>query len=364
MQDEIKTAAALLQGMGLMAKSGVAREGYRWGSYHVIPVGGEGLSNARAVKQGSLMVSRLGLGELGSERCDRLAGVLDRQGIRCVARGYNQGERALEFSVAAGTQAVRFAGLPRCEGHFSPVQEGALVGVTVSDPLSVIRDSGMCQSGAAEFLDRFGISYCWEILECDCCGSPLDDYSDDRELSSVDTFVLTADMVAAIAKAGYTDEVRQALEIADLDLIDVPWETLPVPKMMRIAQGWTYKADYGSLLGELDSEDLLLVLPKVVEYVRRCVDAGFAPAIPGTLSLDDRMVWSFDPDTCWFERVDREIFWRVNRTNGQIVLRSTDGDEIAIDAEGLIRVSTMLLTGGVSDEIAALAPMHRLDINI
>lgn len=84
----------------------------------------------------------------------------------------------------------------------------SIVGVTfdgADDLQAWQRDAGACDSGTAEFLDRFGISFEYGY-ECDSCGQET---NGGDGITWCESFTIDEKMAQALEGAGYADSVRE-----------------------------------------------------------------------------------------------------------------------------------------------------------
>lgn len=157
-------------------------------------------------------------------------------------------------------------------------------------------ESGACGGGTAEVLERFGISHEFESIECDSCGA---ESGESEHVSWCADFTIDAEFVEAVDKAGYLDELTEFLGVTteadwgetlnendDDELRErfaVPDEDVRDGLVEFDTAQWRFEPDYESVAEELETAEVVRLLPLLVEAVKVWTDAKLLPPIPGTL---------------------------------------------------------------------------------
>jgi hypothetical protein len=324
----------------------------------MVPASPAGLSFLRFVKRVSRDIARGGL--------DRLVSNDSTLGSVLLALRNTMAESAFlrTYHNATSTDPKAEKGLritldfdPMVEAHRpnGPTLPSALLspleGREINDLESIRQEAGMCHEGTRDFLDRFGISYEEERGECDSCG--CEDCGEGEGFSWVQTFELSDRMIRFIDKAGYLDEVRDALGVemdsdswseflACSDDAEIRETLMPDPKYLDKDKGdairydstyWRFEPDFGAIDGieDLESEELIRLLPVLSDVARAYQEANALPPIPG------KLVWRMVSTN----RADRDHTFAWDPDTGTMTHEPTrSGVRLSIDVRsGLVRLS-------------------------
>ena len=225
-----------------------------------------------------------------------------RSGILETAR--NRTSAASEvagFRIGFGFHARALASMPNGNTLPPAILGAALVGREIDgDEAREMREhADMCDSGTAEFLDRFGISYETEggEYECDSCGSTHDD-DEGGSISWISDFTLTGEMLDAIDTQGFGDSVREFFGAEDgcdewsgmLDACDnaeILARCAPNKEdgIRYDSSVWRFVPDFEGIdgLDGLEWSEQARALPLLVEIARAHEEASVLPPISGTL---------------------------------------------------------------------------------
>lgn len=200
----------------------------------------------------------------------------------------------------------------------------SIVGVEIESLEDLRTAADMCMSGTIEFLNRFGISFEGASHDCDQCGHETD--YDCEEIEYCESFTLTAPMVDAIESAGFLEKVSEHLEcdgagadwtefLAEYDTAEERLEAL-APSAKYLSKDaikynpkeWKFIPDYAGLesIDLLDTDELLELLPILVEVARIYEGASALPPIPGKLERAE--------GTCSYRRAgDGSLAWNPEK---------------------------------------------------
>ena len=218
-----------------------------------------------------------------------------------------------------------------------------------SDVQEITCDSGMCEEGVADFLNRFSISHDQEggDYECDSCG--LVQETEEGGITDVGDFTLTADMIEALDDAGYLDSVQDALGAGEdlstlLDECDdakLAERLAPAPMGTKTTgtgivaatesvetgiaynrDDWTFEPDYETVdgLDGLEFTELARILPALAVSVAQHEARGILPPIGGKLVHDGRRDYG--------RRGDRNFRW--NPYNGTLTHNPAHSDIVLV----------------------------------
>lgn len=267
------------------------------------------------------------IGETGSRLALALEGIRKTSNGSDLLRGFTNAtpssHNSPDFSgyrlgVEVDQQTLHI--MPKGEILPSPFLQGNIVGKEVDgDQIDSIRSTAdLCTSGTIEFLDRFGISYDTEGGEYECgeCGCETGD-DDSLEITAVESFEITEDMITALDSAGALDAVREELGLTEgpegwSELLDektddeILAEFAPDEKQKESgvkfdARLFRFTPDFSALEGveELEFEELARLLPLLSMASNAYLSEGILPPVAGKLEKTGHQYGTGDRSFSW-----------------------------------------------------------------
>jgi len=227
------------------------------------------------------------------------AGREERSPLLLSARNRTSADPGQGFRIGFNFHARALASMPRGDALPSALLSPDPVGFYVEDPRAMQSDCDMCDSGTADFLERFGIAFERKggEYECDSCGSTCEGDSD-GEITHIDPFELTADMLAAIERQGFGDAVREYVGAnTEADTLAALLESESEAKTLERTKPdpehgirfdssvWDFRPDFESIDGadEIAGGDALRAGALLLRVVESHTSAGVLPPIGGAL---------------------------------------------------------------------------------
>lgn len=331
----------------------------------MVPMSPAGLSFARMVRETAKAMAVGPFLETVDEKSPfgrMLASIDATDGKSGMLTGYRNATKTTGAPEDQGLRAQislsheRMANVPSGTCLPRSLVSATLVGVKIDgDQIEKIREqAGMCVDGTSEFLHSQQINHEQHGGECDSCGSSD---GEPEGIGWCESFTVDESFVSALEKAGYLDEVLEALDIEQnaatwSELLEnddsailadlAPTDDDEKDGIKYDVKASTFTPDFGAVenLDELEFDELARILPILGEVCRQYETRGILPPVPGTLNPSERMRKTYTHN----ETRDFSLSWdpESGKLSHQISTRTA---RLEIDARnGAIRIQVPALT--------------------